>query len=145
MIDEVLNLASIWPDWDNVPNVVEVPGESQRTYTPHKAIRRVADHLVDHLAEIDAKTAGSPTLPDEWHASAITTFADLAPFTVEDLEEARSRLRRLGLIWDLRVRGMSNEELDASRDGDRTFREIAFHVAESVFYAESVARYPVAP
>jgi len=37
-------------------------------------------------------------LPGHWHASAITTAADLAPFTSEDLDEARSRLTRLAQV-----------------------------------------------
>jgi hypothetical protein len=69
-----------------------------RIYTPHKAIRRVADHLVDNLAELEARLAGYPTEPDTWHGSMVTTPADLATFTAEDLDEARSRLRRLALI-----------------------------------------------
>lgn len=141
MIEQVLDLAQSWPDWNGTPTLVEVEGEGQRAYTPHKAIRRVADHLLDHLAEIEARLSGRPTEPDLWHGSAITTAADLAPFTIEDLEEAHSRLRRLALIWDIRVRGLSDEELNASSDGDWTLREVAFHVAEPVFYAEAVGRF----
>ena len=103
MVDHVLRLAETWPRWDGRPSEVPVEGEPPRIYTPHKAIRRVADHLVDHLAEFEARLAGRPTEPDRWHASAITTAADLAAFTTEDLDEARSRLRRLALTWVLRL------------------------------------------
>lgn len=48
--------------------------------------------LADHLAEVEARLAGVATLPGHWHASAITAAADLAPFTSEDLDAARSRL-----------------------------------------------------
>ena len=138
MVDHVLDLAATWPRWDG--RIIEVPveGEPARTYTPHKAIRRVADHLIDHLAELEARLAGRPAEPDRWHASAITTPGDLAAFTSDDLDEARSRLRRLALIWDVRLRSLSDQQLD-ERAGDAwTLRQLAFHVAESAFYADSV-------
>jgi hypothetical protein len=138
MVDHVLQLATTWPGCDSRPIEVAVEGESPRTYTPHKAIRRVADHLVDHLAEMEARLAGEPTEPDRWHGSMVTTAADLAPFTTEDLDEARSRLRRLALIWDVRLRSLTDQQLDGA-DGDAwTIRQLAFHMAESAFYADSV-------
>ncbi len=138
MVDHVLRLAATWPRWDGKPVEVPVDGEPARTYTPHKAIRRVADHLVDHLAELEARLAGRPTEPDHWHASAITTASDLAGFTADDLDEARSRLRRLALIWDVRLRSLSPERLD-KREGDAwTLRQLAFHLEGSTFYADSV-------
>jgi hypothetical protein len=138
MVDRVLVLARTWTAWDGTPTETPVDGEAPRLYTPHKAIRRVADHLVDHLAELEARVAGRPTEPDAWHASAITTPADLSRFTDEDVEEAQSRLRRLALIWDSRLRSLSDAQLDAA-DGDAwTLRQVAFHVAGSGFYAECV-------
>lgn len=138
MVDHVLDLAATWPRWDGRPIEMPVEGEPARAYAPHKAIRRVADHLVDHLAEMEARLAGRPTEPDRWHASAITTPGDLAAFTSDDLDEARSRLRRLALIWDVRLRSLSDQQLD-ERAGDAwTLRQLAFHVAESAFYADSV-------
>lgn len=73
-----------------------------RVYTSHKAIRRVADHL----AEIEARLASVPTIPDHWHASAITTPADHAPFTADDLDKARSRLIHLAQVFDVRLRAL---------------------------------------
>jgi hypothetical protein len=139
----VLAVAETWPRWDGRPVEVPMAGEPPRRYTPHKAARRVADHLVDHLAELEARVAGQPTEPDRWHASAITTPADLAAFTAEDLDEARSRLRRLALIWDVRLRSLSPEQLD-HRDGAAwTLRQLAFHLADtSAFYADAVGMLP---
>lgn len=140
MVDHVLNLAATWPRWDGRPIEVQAGDGPARAYTPHKAIRRVADHMVDHLAELEARLAGLPTEPDRWHASAITTPGDLAAFTADDLDEARSRLRRLALIWDVRLRSLSDQQLD-ERAGDAwTLRQLAFHLAESAFYADSVGR-----
>jgi hypothetical protein len=41
MIEHVLTLAETWPKWKGKPVEVPVEGEPSRTYTPHKAIRRV--------------------------------------------------------------------------------------------------------
>ena len=84
MVEHVLGLASTWTRWDGTPTVVPVEDEPPRTYTPHKAVRRVADHLLDHLAEVEARLAGQPTVPDHWHGSMVTTPADLATFTADD-------------------------------------------------------------
>jgi hypothetical protein len=61
MVDYVLRLAETWPRWDGRPCEVPVEGEQPRIYTPHKAIRRVADQLVDHLAGFEGRLAGQPT------------------------------------------------------------------------------------
>ncbi|MFJ5118681.1 hypothetical protein [Kitasatospora sp. NPDC088548] len=133
MVDHVLALAATWTDWDGQP--VAVDG---RTCTPHKAIRRVADHLIDHLAELEARLAGEPTQPDHWHASAATTPSDLAPFTPADLDEARSRLTRLARIWSNRLATLTPDQLDHSPGTGWTFRQLAFHVAESAYYADAI-------
>jgi hypothetical protein len=133
MVDHVLALADTWPAWDGEPRAVD-----DRVYTPHKAVRRVADHMVDHLAEVEARLAGVPTVPDHWHASAVTTESDLAPFTDEDRDEAHSRLERLALVWRLRLRSLDDERLDRPEGGAWTLREVAFHVAESAYYADAV-------
>lgn len=138
MVEHVLELAATWPGWDGNPFEVLVEGQAPRTYTPHKALRRVADHVIDHLAELEARLAGRPTEPDAWHASTLTTPADLAAFTVADLDEARSRLRRLASIWEVRLQSLSDEQLDASEGDAWTLRQVAFHVAESRFYADAV-------
>jgi hypothetical protein len=143
-VDHVLTVAATWPRWDGQPVEVPAPGEDvPRVYTPHKVIRRVADHLVDHLAELEARVAGRPTEPDRWHGSLVTTPSDLAAFTGNDLDEARSRLRRLALVWDVRLRSLSNEQLDGQNGDAWTLRQVAFHVAEaSSFYADSVGMLP---
>ncbi len=48
------------------------------TWTPHKALRRIADHLVDHLHEVEALLADAEPLPDEWHGRRVTLDADWA-------------------------------------------------------------------
>jgi hypothetical protein len=138
MVDHVLRLAMTWVLWDGRPVHVPGDGEPPRTYTPQKAVRRVADHLIDHLAELEARLTGQPTEPDRWHASSVTTPADLAAFTDSDLDEASSRLRRLALIWDVRLRSLSDEQLDEAPGDAWSLRQVAFHVAGSAFYADSI-------
>ncbi|WP_369249992.1 hypothetical protein [Streptomyces sp. R41] len=135
MVDHVLDLAATWTAWDGKPAHVD-----DRVYTPHKAIRRVADHLVDHLAELEARLVGEEPQPDRWHASASTTEADLAPFTREDLDEARSRLTRLARIWANRLGALTEEQLDDSPGDGWTFRELATHLKGSTYYADAVGR-----
>jgi hypothetical protein len=53
MVDHVLRLAGTWTGWDGHPRPID-----DRVYTPHKAIRRVADHLVDHLAQLERTSPG---------------------------------------------------------------------------------------
>ncbi|HEX6418003.1 MAG TPA: hypothetical protein VFZ77_05890 [Acidimicrobiales bacterium] len=133
MVEHVITLVDTWPAWDGVARRVD-----DREYTPHKAVRRVVDHMIDHLAEVEARLAGEPTIPDRWHASAVTTAADLAVFATDDCDEARSRLERLAQLWRLRLAPLDDERLDR-RDGDAwTIREIAFHVAESAYYADAI-------
>jgi hypothetical protein len=137
-VDHVLDLAATWTRWDGTPLTAD-----DRVYTPHKAVRRVADHMVDHLAEMEARVADQPTIPDRWHASAVTTAADLTPFTTDDLDEARSRLTRLALIWGVRLRALTDEQLDRQdpRHPDQwTLREVAFHLAGSTYYADAVGK-----
>lgn len=133
-VARVLDLAATWTAWDGRPLAVD-----DRVYTPNKAIRRVADHLVDHLAELEARLAGQEPQPDHWHASVTTSPADLAPFTTADLDEARSRLVRLGRIWADRLGGLSDVQLDRSPGPGWSFRLLAAHVAGSLdYYAGAV-------
>jgi len=133
MVSHVLALARTWPNWDGRPCPID-----DRLYTPHKAIRRVTDHLVDHLAELEARRAGHRPRPDEWHASGSLTPADLSPFTPADLDEAASRLTRLSDLWRDRLADLSPEELDHSPGEGWTFRQLAFHLEGSIYYADAV-------
>jgi len=133
MVDRVLALAKTWMAWDGHPRKTD-----DRVHTPHKAIRRVADHMIDHLAQLEAHFAGRPALADRWHGSAVTTPADLAPFGREDLDEARSRLERLAQIWRIRLESVPEDELDQAEGDAYTPREMAFCAAGSVYYADAV-------
>jgi len=134
-VEHCLTLAATWLRWDGRPLVAE---GGARIYTPHKAVRRTADHIVDHLAEVEALLAGVPTQPDEWHASLITLETDWARFTEADLDEARQRLRRLGRTFALRYAAAGQDEWDVPRGDNWTLREIAEHLAGTSWYADQV-------
>jgi hypothetical protein len=131
-VDEVLAAAEAWLGWDGRP--VYADGNA---WTPHKALRRVADHLLDHLAELECRLAGLRTLPDGWHGRRVTTDADAARFSEVDLDEATSRLTRLALCYRARLATVPAQALDAVPDGGGwTLRQIVHHVAGIAAYAE---------
>jgi hypothetical protein len=147
MVDHVLALAETWIDWDGSPR----PSDD-RVYTPHKSIRRVGDHMLDHLAQLDAHVAGIPSIPDTWRGSAITTPSDLAPFGTDDLDEARSRLKRLAQLWRTRLAEVPADAMDRAEADGYSPREMAFCAVESGYYADavgdlsraaSIAEYPL--
>lgn len=130
----VLDYAETWLGWNGRP--VRRDGNA---WTPHKALRRVTDHLVDHLAEIECRLAGLPTVPDQWHGRRLTLDTDLAAFTEADLDEATSRLRRLAEAYRARLAGLDAETLDRA-SGAWTIRQIVHHVANITAYAEYMGR-----
>jgi hypothetical protein len=135
-VAEVLDVAETWLGWNG--NAARAEGNA---WTPHKALRRVADHLLDHLAEIECRLAGQPTQPDEWHGRMVTTDADFARFTEIDLDEATSRLTRLGACYRARVGGLDREALDARPDEQTwTIREVIHHVSNVTAYAHAMGR-----
>jgi hypothetical protein len=138
-VEQCLEIARTWIAWDGRPFVSD---DGERVYTPHKAVRRVADHLVDHLAEAEALLAGVETIPDGWHASLVTLESDWARFTEQDLVEAQQRLRRLGRTFALRIAAAGPAEWDRPRSPSWTLREISDHLAGVVWYAEQVGRLP---
>jgi hypothetical protein len=133
-VERTLALARTWLAWDGRPRLAD---DGERAYTPHKAIRRTADHLVDHLAQVEALVACVPGEPDRWHGSAVTLDADRAAFTEADLAEAAQRLRRLARTFELRYLAAGPPAWDAPRGDEWTLREVAEHVA-TPWYAEQV-------
>jgi hypothetical protein len=141
-VETCLELAVTWYAWDGRPRVgaptADLPDGT--VFTPHKAVRRVADHLLDHLAEIEARLAGVESIPDTWHGRTITLATDWAPFTEADLNEARNRLRRLAQLYALRLGRLDPGQLDAPSGDAWTIREVVEHVARVTWYAEQVGR-----
>jgi hypothetical protein len=138
-IERCLDHALTWHAWDGRP-IARTDDGAPNTWTPYKALRRITDHLLDHLHQVEALLAGAEPIPDEWHGRRVTLDADWARFTEADLDEARSRLRRLGRTYLLRYQAAGPAAWDAPRDPDWTLREIAEHVANVSYYAEQVGR-----
>ena len=136
-VEECLGFARTWHAWDGRPVAGTMDGHPN-TWTPHKALRRIADHLLDHLHEVEALLAGAEPLPDEWHGRLVTLDADWARFTEPDFDEACSRLRRLARWYVLRYEAAGAAAWDEPRAGAWTLREIAEHVAGVRYYAEQV-------
>jgi hypothetical protein len=134
-VAECLKMAATWLWWDGNPRV---SSDGDRVYTPHKAIRRIGDHLVDHLAEVEAVLAGVETQPDEWHGSLLTLDSDWARFSEADRQEAIQRLTRLARTFSLRLGAAGPSEWDRTRGQGWTLRQIAEHLTEVVWYAEQV-------
>lgn len=136
-VQRCLELAATWHAWDGRP-IARTSDGLPNTWTPHKALRRIADHLTDHLHQIEALLAGAEPIPDEWHGRLVTLDADWARFTELDYAEACSRLRRLGRWYVLRYQTAGQDAWDLPRPDAWTLREIAEHVAGVTYYAEQV-------
>ena len=132
-VEEILELAMTWLAWDGAPVLSD-----GNVWTPLKALRRITDHLLDHLAEIEATLAGQPTVPDSWLGRTVTLESDWARFTESDLNEASNRLLRYAELYRVRLGGLSAAELDQPRPSAWTVRQIAHHVAGVTYYAHQV-------
>ena len=130
-----LSLAATWHAWDGRPLARTNEGRPN-TWTPHKALRRITDHL----HEVEALLAGAEAVPDQWHGRSVTLDADWARFTESDFDEAQSRLRRLARCYLLRYSSAGLAAWDSARGDSWTLRTIAEHVAEVSYYAEQVGR-----
>ena len=136
-VEACLALARTWHAWDGRPVARTVDGKPN-TWTPAKALRRITDHLIDHLHQVEALLAGAPAMPDTWHGRFVTLDSDWARLTEADYDEACSRLRRLGRWYVLRYEAAGPDAWDEPRGGEWTLREIAEHVAGVRYYAEQV-------
>lgn len=132
-VDRCLALAATWLAWDGRAIVTD----GDNIWTPAKAARRIEDHLIDHLAEVEALVAGAPTVQEPWHGRAVTLERDWARFTELDLAEARSRWIRLGQAYVDRYSTVP-DQWDTPHTPNWTLREIAEHVSEITWYAEQV-------
>jgi hypothetical protein len=120
--EQALKRAESWIGWNGA--AVMSLGSA---WTPHKALRRIADHLIDHLCQIEARAAGVPSIADQWHGRTVTLHSDWATFSEQDLDEATARIRRLAQLLALRL-----DALRSVWDGTEwTLRAIGEHVAEA--------------
>jgi len=114
------------------------------TYTPRKPLRRVLDHALDHLNQIDQwqqwrRDGVVPTPTDGWVSSTVTVPEDRLPLTAADLDAWLWRIdQAMGLLVQ-RAAALGEEELDwLPPDGGWPLRRVLHHVARSeVLYAAS--------
>jgi hypothetical protein len=126
------------------------------TYTPRKVLRRVLDHGLDHLNQIDQWLAWqrhglAPTPTDGWASSTVTLGEDRLPLTGADFDAWLWRIDQGARLLVQRAAGLSQAELDwAPPDGGWPLRRVLHHVARSEVYStaldealpdEPVARY----
>nr|BBH87417.1 hypothetical protein KTC_21680 [Thermosporothrix sp. COM3] len=130
------------------------------SYTPRKVLRRILDHALDHLNQIDQwllwQQQGIVPVPtDGWTTSGETLPEDLHPVNQAEIQ---SWLWRIDLAVQLvaqRARQLSSEQLDwTPPDGGWTLRYMLHHLAEAETYycywiseplpEEALARYNAA-
>ena len=114
------------------------------TYTPRKPLRRVLDHALDHLNQIDQwqqwrRDGVVPTPTDGWVPSTVTLPEDRLPLTAADLDAWLWRIDQAMRLLVQRAAALGEEELDwLPPDGGWPLRRVLHHVARSeVLYAAS--------
>jgi hypothetical protein len=115
------------------------------TYTPRKPLRRVLDHALDHLNQIDQwqrwrREGVVPTPTDGWAPSTVTLPEDRLPLTVADLDAWLWRIDQAVRLLARRAAGLTDDELDwQPPDGGWPLRRVLHHVARSeMLYAASL-------
>jgi hypothetical protein len=134
--EDALAVAEGWIGWSAGASM-----SLGNAWTPHKALRRITDHLVDHLCQVEARSAGVTPVPDPWRGRAVTLDSDWARFTEQDLDEASARIRRLAQVLAIRLLALRSS-WDADAGEEWTIRAIAEHVAEA---SATYARQPRSP
>jgi DinB superfamily len=120
-------------------------GVGRYTYTPRKALRRVLDHALDHLNQIDQWLAWQregvvPTPTDGWVGSSVTLPGDLLPLSSSDLDAWLWRVDQAARLVRQRADGLTEAELDwQPPDGGWPLRRVLHHLARSErLYAASI-------
>src|SRR5215467_5946580 len=120
-------------------------GVHRYTYTPRKVLRRVLDHFLDHLNQIDQWLAWRrdgivPTPTDGWVPSTVTLPDDRLPLTRSDLDAWLWRIDQSARLLVQRAGGLTAAELDwQPPDGGWPLRRVFHHVARSeLLYSASL-------
>jgi hypothetical protein len=122
------------------PAVEVIVNADGYSYTPRKVLRRVLDHALDHLNQIDQwrawrETGTAPTPTDGWASSLVTFAEDRVPI---DQAELDAWLWRIDLVIGMvaeRARTLSTAELDwIPPDGSWTLRQTLNHLAAAELY-----------
>ena len=112
-------------------------GVGRYTYTPRKSLRRVLDHALDHLNQIDQWIAWQrhgvvPTPTDGWVPSTVTLPDDRLPLAAADLAAWLWRIDQAVRLVVQRAAGLTRTELDwLPPDGGWPLRRVPHHLARS--------------
>lgn len=132
---------------------VSVANEDGTTYhfRPRTVLRRVLDHALDHLDQIDQWLAWQahgvvPTPADGWASSQDQLAEDALPLTQADLQ---AWLWRLDLVWGLlarRAARLTPAQLDWAPAADQwSLRRVLHHVARGFYPVWLEAALPEEP
>jgi hypothetical protein len=120
-------------------------GARRYSYTPRKVLRRVLDHALDHLNQIDQwqtwrRDGVAPTPTDGWVPSTVTLPDDRLPLAQVDLDAWLWRIDQAVRLLGQRAAGLTREELDwPPPDGGWPLRRVLHHVARSeLLYAAAL-------
>jgi uncharacterized damage-inducible protein DinB len=112
-------------------------GVGRYTYTPRKMLRRVLDHALDHLNQIDQWLAWQrhgavPTPTDGWVPSTVTLPDDRLELAPAALEAWLWRIDQAARLVVQRAAGLTDAELDwLPPDGGWPLRRVLHHLARS--------------
>ena len=112
-------------------------GVGRYTYTPRKILRRVLDHALDHLNQIDQWLAWQrdgvvPTPTDGWVPSTVTLPDDRGPLATADLDAWLWRIDQAARLVVQRAAGLTEAQLDwLPPDGGWPLRRVLHHLARS--------------
>lgn len=117
-----------------------VVADAAHSYTPRKVLRRVLDHAIDHLNQIEQwrrwqERDIAPVATDGWASSAETFGEDVQPLSGEELA---AWLWRIDLTVEMaaqQAENLSDAELDwTPPDGSWTLRHMLHHLAQAELY-----------
>ncbi len=105
------------------------------TMTPRKALRRVLDHALDHLDQVEQwltwqRNGTVPVASDGWVGSSVTLDDDTAPLSAQELDAWLWRIDVAAHLLTRRAAQLTRDELDwQPPDGAWTLRHVLHHVA----------------
>lgn len=117
--------------------IVDHDGDEGRSYTPRKPLRRVLDHALDHLNQIDQWLAWQddgiePAPTDGWAGSFVTLAEDHAPLSKSELDAWLWRIDLTVQMTVGRAARLSPAQLDWSPpDGGWPLRRTLYHLGRA--------------
>ena len=122
------------------PTIEVVINERNYSYTPRKILRRVLDHNIDHLNQIEQHLLWqrgnfTPTPADGWASSQVTFVDDFVPLREDELKAWLWRIDITVQTTLLRLSTLTEQQLHWSPpDGGWSIFTIVHHLAGSELY-----------